>query len=269
MVNFAPGAGAQTYPYRQQGVSDDITSAVSAVAVPIVASLLSAGQPQQGFRSQGVGLPQQQQAGTYQQQSFWDDVGNITRVALPIITSLLSAGPQNLQQQGLQQQGLQQQGSFRAQGAGWPQQQQAGSYQPQGFWDDIGNITRVAVPIITSLLAAGPPHLQQQGLQQQGLFRAQGVGLPQQQQAGTYQQQSFWDDIGNITRVAVPIITALLSAGPPGMQGGVAGAGQQNVYAGTNPQVNAAIQTLLASLQAQQQQGAAQQQPQTVPAGAR
>jgi hypothetical protein len=263
MGYFAPGLGAQANPYRPQGFWDDVSSAVNTIApiaVPIITSLLAAGPPQslqqqgglqqgQGFRAQGTGLPlQQQQGAMYRPQGFWDDVSSavntIAPIAVPIITSLLAAGPpQNLQQ------------GFRTQGAGMPMQQQGGMYRPQGFWDDISSavntIAPIAVPIITSLLAAGPPQTAQG-------FRAQAAGLPMQGLG--YQPQSFWDDISNVTRVVVPIVTSLLAAGPPAMQGGAQT---------TNPQVNAALQTLLASLQQGQQQGTVQQQPQTVAAGAR
>lgn len=202
----------------------------------------------QQFGGQHYQQPYQQQQYAYRPQALWDDasaMNAIVPIAVPIITALLSAGPQYQQQQQ----------AFRAQAPGFPLQQQMGQqYQPLGpGGNDVGTVVNTIVPIIASLLSTGP-QLQHQG------FRAQ------------QQPPSFWDDINNVTRVAVPIITALLSAGPPGMQTGFRDGGAQNVYA--NPQVNAALQTLLASLQQAQQQGGVQQQPvqqqpQTVAAGAR
>jgi hypothetical protein len=208
----------------------------------------------QQFGGQHYQQPYQQQQYAYRPQGSSDDfsaMNAIVPIAVPIITALLSAGSQYQQQQQ----------AFRPQVQGFPLQQQMGQqYQPLGLGgSDVGNVVNTIVPIIASLLSTGP-QLQHQG------FRAQ------QQPFGFQQQQSFWDDINNVTRVAVPIITALLSAGPPGIQAGFRDGGAQNVYA--NPQVNAALQTLLASLQQAQQQGGVQQQPvqqqpQTVAAGAR
>jgi hypothetical protein len=201
---------------------------------------------------------QQQQYG--RPQGLWDDVNamnTIVPIAVPIITALLSAAPQFQQQQQ----------GFRPQAPGFPLQAQMGQqYQPMGpGGNDLGSLVNTIAPIVASLLSAGP-QMQHQG------FRAQAGFVPFQQQPFGYQQQSVWDDINNVTRVAVPIITALLSAGPTAIQAGFRDGGAQNVYG--NPQVSAALQTLLASLQQAQQQGGVQQQPvqqqpQTVAAGAR